>query len=80
MATRGGKTRRGTRNRWKGTSDRSEMDKEIYRRSQSPRALLAGDRGNVVLVSSTLSHLTFRHPRAYGKYEMVPPPPASYSF
>ncbi len=76
------KTRRGTSKRggrWQGIRD-SEREREIRRRQQSPRGLLAGDRGNVVLVSSTLSHLTFRHPRAYGKYEMVPPPPAAHSF
>ena len=56
------------------------MDREIRRRQQTPRGLLAGDRGEVVLVMSTLSHLTYRHPRAYGKHEMVPPPPAANSF
>ncbi|MBU6428997.1 MAG: hypothetical protein KGR26_08305 [Cyanobacteria bacterium REEB65] len=76
------KTRRGTSKRggkWQGIRQ-ADMDREIYRRAQTPRGLLAGDRGNVVLVNSTLSHLTYRHPRAYGKYEMVPPPPAAYSF
>ncbi|MDA8217657.1 MAG: hypothetical protein M0Z94_08590 [Dehalococcoidales bacterium] len=80
MATRGGKTRRGRRNRWDGTNDREATDWNIYRHSQNPGGLLAGDRGKIALVTSTLSHLSYRHPRAYGKHDLVPAPPAACSF
>lgn len=56
------------------------IDREIQRRQQTPRGLLAGDRGEVVLVMSTLSHLSYRHPRAYGRYETVSAPPTPVNF
>ena len=60
--------------------NRQVTDWEVHRRSQTPKGLLAGDRGQIALVTSTLSHLSYRHPRAYGKHDLVPAPPAACSF
>lgn len=77
------KTRRGTSKRagrWQGARDQSTLNYTIYRRSQTPGGLLAGDRGKVSLVMNTLSHLSYFHPVAYGRFELVPAPPIPAKF
>ena len=77
------KTRRGKRTRgswWQGLKKRETQAQRIQRRQQTPCGLLAGDRGRVALVTSTLSHLSYRHPHAYGRFETVSPPPVQCSF
>lgn len=80
MATRGGKTRRGRRNRWNGAAGSATVNRHVAKRQQTPEGLLAGDSGQVVLVTSTLSRLSFRHPHTYGRYEVISPPPVPSSF
>ena len=80
MATRGGKTRRGQRRRWGGLRSREDVAREVQRRGCTPGGLLAGDGGRVALVTSTLSHLSYRHPHAYGRFEVVSAPPVPISF
>jgi hypothetical protein len=75
------KTRRGTRTRggrWKAV--RETQAQKIQRLQQTPGGLLAGDRGRVALVQSTLSHLSYRHPHAYGRWDIVPAPPVPAAF
>ncbi|MBO9539665.1 hypothetical protein J7643_03635 [bacterium] len=77
------KTRRGTSKRggrWQGARNQAALNQKIQRQSQTPGGLLAGDRGQVALVTSTLSHLSYRHPVTYGRFELVPAPPAVINF
>jgi len=77
------KTRRGTSKRggrWQGSRDQASREHQIQRRSGTPGGLLAGDKGRIALVTSTLSHLSYRHPHAYGRFEVVSAPPAPISF
>ncbi len=77
------RTRRGTRTRggwWQGIKKRETQAQKINRRQGTPGGLLAGDSGQIVLVQSTLSHLSYRHPHAYGRYETVSPPVVALPF
>lgn len=77
------KTRRGTSKRggrWQGARNQAALNQKIQRHTQTPGGLLAGDRGQVALVTSTLSHLSYRHPHAYGRFDVVSVPPVPINF
>lgn len=77
------KTRRGTSKRggrWQGSRDQAALNHKIERHAQTRRGLLAGDRGEVVVITSTLSRLSYKHPRAYAKFNLEPIPDVPIHF